>query len=298
MRCAKDEIDVVLKILMKSNNARDLRTAMQKLVQLFRNTSFRKRLTDESGGGVSSIAVKRQAISILWKNVFDFSMLALKNLRTKKCEAQEYKTFSELLQNHGYEGANTSNIRPCLPLTTINKIREFVFELFDNEVILDVAEKELFMIASSMCSNKQFIGAFRPTDFDALMDLFESRLDIGKAQDCNISSMIVLEAAKTLQQLIRTTKAIGISMHDHFSECFAWISQRCRSYLAGDKDTSQTVTTSLLATATILMKSEPEHAIGPIRVGGNIMLAFARRLYALKDQNGKNIAVEYILAHL
>ena len=300
MKTAKQDIDSLLHILLKEKTVQALRKGLDQLVKLMKFKPFRHRLAAESGGKASSVVLKRQALSLLWQNILSVAVHALKVLKTKKPQSLEYSLFAQLLTSYSLGDVTEKDVRPRLSLEVLGKVRDFAFSLFKEDKIVDVAESDLFQILHAICSRRDFVGIFRPGHFDEIMDILEPRLDVEKSQEHGFDFQTVQAAAQTLNVLVTTSATIGISMHDHVAECMMWVARRCKAYVKKEADdqTSQEAAIALLRTATTLMRSEPDHAIGPLRTYGNVMMGIARRMYQKTAGADKDAVIGYLTAHM
>lgn len=309
MKTAKNQVDAALSQMMSKSNkskepaAKSVRSGLIKLVQLFTRRSFRLKLAAESGGGTSSVVLKEEALSVLWKSVLSVAMVAIKSLWSKKPEIGEYQQFSNLLSIYSpSDESDDSDLRPRLSLETIGKVRDFVLDLFNQEKIVEAAESELLLILTTICSRRDYVGVFRLGDFDDVMEILELRLDVQTAEEYGVPFKVVEASAGLFEALINTCTTIGISMHDHFAECMFWVAQRCEAYVAGtanaSRDMPQKTMILLLRAVASLMRFEPDQAIGPLGKYGKKMLGVARRIYACTDGANKEAVVGYLTAHL
>ena len=307
MRTAKSEIDPILHTLVHNKTATTLRKSLEQLGELVSHSSFRQRLSVESGGPGSSIVLKRHALSLVWQNVIRVAMRAIDVLGTKKPQSVEYAQFARVLTSLSQADAMEKDIRPRLSLEVLAKVRAFFIQLFKKHNVVQAAEVDLFNILIAICSRCDFVGVFGPDDLDDIMEILEPRLDVEQSLDCKYRSEVIEAAARTLEALITTTTTIGISMHDHIGECIMWIARRCKSFVkveSGDVKTGATGNTSpqtaltLLRTATLLMRSEPDHSIGPLKSYGSAMLGIIRSMYPKTSEAGKDVIVDFLTAYL
>lgn len=308
MRTAKQELDPVLNSLLQENGVKTLRKSLDQLGGLVSDSSFRQRLAAESGGQGSSIVLKRRALSLVWKNVLSIAIRAIKVLfKTRKPQRMEFALFAKLLTSLSQADAVEKDIRPMLSLEILGKVRMFAISLFTEHEVVKTCEEELFKILIAICSRRDFVGIFRPDDFDDIMDILEPRLDVEQSIECGFTFDIVEAASRTLETLITTTISIGISMHDHVAECIMWIARRCKSHVRAESggirtdtedNTLQQTVFTLLRTATMLMRSEPDHAIGPLKTYGHAMLGIARRMYRKVSGVDKDAIIEFITGYM
>jgi hypothetical protein len=301
MVTAKSQVDAILVKMMKKNNkdpsVKDVRNGVLQLLQLFKRETFRAKLAEEAGNS-SVVAIKRKAVSLLWKNVLFVAMYAIKSIWSKKPQPEEYEYFSSLLMIYSPSAdSDESDVHPRLSLEIIGKVKDFAFSTFEHDSILEVAESKILQMLLSICSRSDFVGAFRRDDFEAIMDILEPRLDVTKAREENLSRDTVEAAAKLLEALIKTSAALGISMHDHISECMYWATQRCLDHVKTDHTTRTTAVTMFKMISTV-MRSEPDQAIGPLGIYGGRMLSVARQLFSLVDDADREALIDYLIAHL
>jgi hypothetical protein len=308
MSTAKSEIDPILHTLLHENSAKTLRISLEQLGGLVCDISFRQRLAAESGGPGSSIVLKRHALSLVWQNIIRVAMRAIQVLQlTQKPQGVEYAQFAKLFTSLSQPDVMGKDIRPRLSLEILGKVRIFVVALFKEHTVVQAADKDLFKILVAICSRTDFVGVFRPDDLDDIMDILEPRLDVEQSLECNYNFETVEAAALTLEAFITTTTTIGISMHDHIGECIMWIARRCKSYVMmesgnfetdGNWNTSHQTAFALLRTATLLMRTEPDHAISPLNTYGSAMLGIVRRMYPKISGAEMDVIIEFLTAYL
>ena len=306
MSSAKSEIDPILQTLLQDNTAKTLRKSLEQLGGLVSDSSFRQRLAAESGGPGSSIVLKRHALSLVWQNAIRIAMRAIQVMLSKP-QRVEYAQFAKVLTSLSQADVMEKDIRPRLSLEILSKARMFSIRLFKEDTVVQAAEDDLFKILVAICSRTDFVGVFRPDDLDDIMDILEPRLDVEQSLECEYSFEVVEAAARTLESLITTTTTIGISMHDHIGDCICWIARRCKAFVkveSGDVktdaigNTSQQAALSLLRTATLLMRTEPENSIGPLKTYGGAMLGITRRMYPKIRGAEKDVIVDFLTAYL
>lgn len=309
MSTAKSEIDPILHSLLHENAAKTLRKSLEQLGGLVSDINFRQRLAAESGGDGSSIVLKRHALSLVWQNVIRIAMRAILVLQsTQKHQSVEYSQFAKLWTSFSQSDVMEKDVRPRLSLEILGKVRVFVIGLFKEHTIVQAADEDLFKILIAVCSRTDFVGVFRPDDLDDIMDILEPRLDVEQSLEYDYSIETVEAAARTLEAFITTTTTIGISMHDHIGECIMWIARRCKSYVKKESEgvktdgignTSHQTAMALLRTATLLMRTEPDHAIGPLHAYGGAMLGITRRMYRPQLSGAeKDAIIEFLTAYL
>lgn len=299
MRTAKQEVDQIFQCLENPKVA-EVRKGIQKLSALFGSSSFRERLANESGGNGASIVLKRLGLSTIWELSFRFSIQAIKFLASKKkIESSEYKSFQTLLEIFGQDHDSELDLRPRLSLEVGGKVKDFVIGyLFGSDHIVDAVEEPLILVLKALCSKREFVGIFKPSDLDEIMDILEPRLSVDSSSGYHTERTVIESSAQLLDRLVETCVDIGISMHNHAAECLSWASRRCHSFCGKEGETSQKAVTLLIKAATKLIRSEPEHAIGPMRNCGLEMMKYAKSNYAKSSGPDKDAVVEYLMAHL
>jgi hypothetical protein len=303
MPSAKQELDPILQTLLKDSSVKTLRKSLEDLGRSIGDSIFRQRLANESGGNSCSLVTKRHALSLLWQNILSVSMRAIKVLmRSNKPQSLEYIQFSKILSCFAPSEVMEQDIRPRLSLEMLGKVRVFAFSLFLNETSVAAFETDLFKILLSVCSRSDFVGTFRPDDFDDLMDILEPRIDVELSIENNCTFETVEVAAKTLEALITTTYFVGISMHDHIAECIMWIARRCKacfqSATGRNANTTAQASFTLIRTATLFLKNEPDLSIGPLSIYGSSILGTVRRLYGISNRSEKDVIVDFLSAYM
>ncbi len=252
-----------------------------------------------------SIAAKRcRALSLVWTSVIQGAVHATQSIvaggKVKLTEQDVTLPYNLLIAcDKANEVLGKPNVSiPTLPKRLVRNLLKYCLELLSDQDII-VARLKLLEMLNFLCSKPDYVGAFKyHNDFaGTLGELFVHLTP--EVEEKNV--FFFNEAAKALDNLLSTSRQLGIQMHVFINDIMASVSAFCKSYAMNQKKFIRPQAPALPHLYNVIsniLLAHPDHSIGPMKRFGRSMLRHAKHCYPNAKSPLKEALNSYIAAHL
>lgn len=277
---------------LKATSVTKRRKAADTLISMLGNPDLRRRLAQE--GRPNPKAAVAATWRLVMRGILDATRITVDSGKSKLTHADihaPYKLLTLCDDPDELFGDDTK-----LSKVETKEIVRFCFELLENTRVLDCAEDVVLQMLSHLCSRVEYVAYFKPLLIRDILDEVKSRIITGMDED-DVELPIVMESAKVFGNLMNTTQELGISLHHVLRFCIEMVSLYCQEKREDDLLEELPF---IVSGVSIVLRSDPELAIGPLAEHGRPILSLVRKKFMDTKNDFKLQATlsDYLLSHL
>ena len=283
---------------LNSTKVRDRRAAGEQLQQRLSRVEVRQRLAQEAQGN-------SQALAEMWGLILMNAIVSVQKMIGKtstKVTATDLLLPFKLLRCCNLDDTNNNNnnmyqesASSKLSRKTTKLVFSYCYDLLQDDNALELAEVHVLEMMAYLCARKEYVAYMRPhVEMHAVVQQVEMRLT--STDDDVRPPVVVVTAGQIFENLLTTSKALGVGMHLLLPGCIKMLAIWC----ANNRNTNRTAVgfSHIFRGLSALLSSDPEQAIAPLTRHGRPILSFAKRRYSFANGKDRNALEEYFLAHL
>lgn len=270
------------------------RKAAESLITLLGNPDIRRRLAQE--GRSNPKAAVAETWRLVIRGILEATHMTVDSGKTKLTEADIFAPYKLLTLCDAPDDLFGDDETKLSKVETKDIFR-FCFDMLDDERVLDCAEEVLLQMLSHLSSRVEYVAYFKPSIIRDILDEVKGRIVQGNSE-VGVEVPILRESAKLFCNLINTTQKLGISLHPVLRYCIEMVSLYCNENRENDDVLEELP--FVISGVTILLRSDPELAIGPLTDHGRPIFKFvSSKLINTKNESKLQATLsDYLLSHL
>ncbi|GKY92429.1 hypothetical protein MPSEU_000213400 [Mayamaea pseudoterrestris] len=290
------QVKSLARSLAEGKNIKDRRRDGEELCRILGRPETRQRLVVEASG-------RPEGLREMWRLLTNYVIAGLHSINSKRSkllpdDVRILRRFMEICitSTEGFENELSTG---KLTKKEVRAVIQFVLDLLDevDDGKFDNAEIEVVLLEllSQICIAREFVVHLRPqTDMRIILEVAERRIEEDKPSTTVLVAQIV-------HRLLATAASLYISLDNLLPGYVKVVASWCRSK-HGMHDCTLAELEHVIGGLAVLLKSNPEQAIGPMTRHGAIVLKFVKRRYvqpALRRNNKEREALnDYIVSHI